>query len=592
MQEQESHIFEPGSNPPKVFEDEIHQGVPDVAKLAPLARLWARMRTPKHNNPPTIVLPRTQYLSPERHPNRQDPHFLIDALHKRGRSRSISAIKAGKEAGTHIAPSPLPLAPQQPQQLPIQECDGSEYSVRPDIIHSNTAKKNEKPKAPSREPVEPGKNSRISMADDSSVAAAKATNMILRENTGSHAEHSCTIAHETPGFDEWGPSKVPVETKAQLPKPSQLTPSIPVQVPMSKLERVKRLKLVSSNIVNAREVPTTDRDKEKLRTFSSFVSSANQPTLFGRQLPQCHRYLVQIDESHFGGKPVQTYICIEGLTEVADIRDFHAVMSQRIYRKYYEPWKLCFKKCEVTPQASLWEQTYHICTDSDEDTLCGALINTEMNGEGWISTIGGLVEVDGALFALTTSHLPYKPEPEGSGTSLTSPIETLVENDFADDVEPALVIVFEDRDHSPPNTEMDQTKANRIPVIFWPNIDATTVAEEGDDWRLIPVTNEYKLPNYVRSTQLEMLDDIAVGASQLPKKYITDCSNSPSSAPVIVKAGVTGDQVGVVSLNSSFLDGKEGSQEVWVVHLSNFGMKYSSPHLGKNGLFFNRSSEW
>ncbi|KAK3349270.1 hypothetical protein B0T25DRAFT_569921 [Lasiosphaeria hispida] len=111
-------------------------------------------------------------------------------------------------------------------------------------------------------------------------------------------------------------------------------------------------------------------------------------------------------------------------------------MSQRKYRNYYEPWKLCFWTTGVSGLAA---ETCYLCQDQDDMTFCGALVYVTTDDGSRVSTIGGLVEVDGQLYAMTTSHPPSPPIQGTSASASLSSAATLRDEDFPDDVGAALV---------------------------------------------------------------------------------------------------------------------------------------------------------
>ncbi|KAH6637161.1 hypothetical protein F5144DRAFT_611768 [Chaetomium tenue] len=349
-------------------------------------------------------------------------------------------------------------------------------------------------------------------------------------------------------------------------------PTIPVQVPVSKLERVRTLKFRSRLELNAQEIGLSTAEFNKLRAFSAFVGTANQRTLFGRQLPPCHRYAVSIE---LDGSGAQTYICIDGLTREEDIRDFHAVMSQRKYRKYYEPWKLCFKMVEISYTSG---EDVDLDLGHDELTLCGTLLREVRFGETRISTIGGLLEVDGCLVALTTSfapcRLPFGSEQDGEGdVTVSSVATTLNDIDFPEDIAEALVFKGEKSATylvTPPTINDEKAKdSDANPAsMFQPNIAARIspahvhgkLGHKADCW-LIPVRSQYALPNMVWF-------DNPVDKDQQPSRhYITDFCRNPSLASVKVRAGASGAHSGTMSVGPSLIDGEDEPLEVWTLHL-------------------------
>lgn len=368
----------------------------------------------------------------------------------------------------------------------------------------------------------------------------------------------------------------PTREVPELPSAETITtattatvPTIPVQVPVSKLERVRTLKFRSRMQLKAQEIGLSRAELNKLRAFSAFVGTANQRTLFGRQLPPCHRYAVTVE---LDGSDAQTYICIDGLTREEDIRDFYAVMSQRKYRKYYEPWKLCFKMVEVsyTSGAEVDPGLGH-----DELTLCGTLLSAVDSGDTRISTIGGLLEVNGHLMASTTSFLP-RPAPFGAGQgdepASPSVATTLNDVDFPEDVAEALVFKDEKAAATPPATRpaIHNEKAGKgkgEPALLFqsdlvaPITPVREVAGHKADCWLIPVQSQYELPNMVWFGGPGDKD------KELSRHYITDFCLNPSLASVKLRAGASGVHSGTMSVGPSLIDGQDEPLEVWTLHV-------------------------
>jgi hypothetical protein len=380
----------------------------------------------------------------------------------------------------------------------------------------------------------------------------------------------CSNGHTTaqPGLSIVSTPTQSTRVDSSLQSPSRVGTSIPVAVPLSKLERVRTLRLVSSKTIIAREVFTSRRDRERLRLFVSYVRTKNQRTLFNRELPQCVGYLVEIDE---GSGPPQTYICIDGLVEEADIKDFYSVMSQRSCRKFYEPygWKLCFNSVSVDMTAA---ETYQTSAHPDDLTMCGALLRTERDGQSWISSIGGLVMVNNLFYAITTAHRPTPARTRSSSTFPSSPATTLRDEDFPDHVESALVMTIDGEKLGGPAAGVNQ-QPEPDPQTSWWNITSRSITEQGDDWRLVPVSVDYELPNSITLPGTKGMGDLIPPTSDEPRiLYVSECVDEPGGSPVLIKAGVSGLCSGTVSLAPSYLDGQDGPLEVWAVHINGPGM--------------------
>jgi len=414
------------------------------------------------------------------------------------------------------------------------------------------------------------KGKEIDWAPSQNHVKPPCTDISGRTDTG-----MATNAPIQPSCTEALPSPSPHKTGAAT---TRVTPVIPVQVPVSKLERVRTLKFRSRQKLNAREITLSRAELNKLQAFSTFVGTANQLTLFGRQLPPCHRYAVKVE---LDGSPPQTYICIDGLTCEADIRDFYAVMSQQKYRKYYEPWKLCFKMVQISYTSG--EEKTDLDLGHDELTLCGTLLTVAHLGNTRVSTIGGLLEVNGYMMALTTS---FGPRTMVSGLrqggrndgAVSSTATTLHDVDFPEDVEEALVLEGETTTIAPAIHSMKISGGDEEPTstsqldIAAPITPIRGAVGHRADCRLVPVKPQYELPNMV------WLDDLAGQDQQPSRHYITEVCQDPSLASVKVRAGASGIHSGIMSLGPSFVDGDEEPLEVWTLHLDDGTGTTKLPH--------------
>ncbi|KAM7184913.1 hypothetical protein V8F20_012005 [Naviculisporaceae sp. PSN 640] len=358
------------------------------------------------------------------------------------------------------------------------------------------------------------------------------------------------------------PSPIPVGAgPAVLPEQVTVTNSIPIKIPLTKLERLRHMVFKSSTELRAREKEQPTRTEiERLRIFSEFVGIPNQKILFKRQLPQCHRYLVELAVD---GSQSQTYICIEGLKKQEDIRLFYAVMSQRKYRKYYEPWKLCFRMVEVSncgtaatddPGMEKVSAECHIYLEEGALTLCGSHIKLVTEHGERISTIGGLIQVGPVIYALTTAHTSGWPDGASSTTDITD-TNTLRDDDFPDDVESILIV----SDSTTPELTTSEavTPLEPHPSGTEAKAPVTVCENQKDDWCLIPVSQKYQLPN------ADWTPGKSFGSTVITDIYTDD----PGGLPVYSVQGKRQMSVGSVGYAPSFLDGLHGPIEVWAVNL-------------------------
>lgn len=375
------------------------------------------------------------------------------------------------------------------------------------------------------------------------------------------------------------------EKKVQKPLAKQAPPQraeldsggIEILMPLQLRERLKTWNLSSALQLTADEnVIFESSDIETLKQFSHFLYQNGSALFHG--LPS--RNLVLTLVAVTGSSASWKCICIKGLTKESEITSFHAVLSQRSVRGHYKPWKLCYDKSLVETAASV--ATYQTNMSEAPQTLCGTLLRTKQPGKGtWISTIGGIIEVDGEFFAVTSAHHPNHSDAisdesildSASGSSGTSVADTLVEKGVFDtDVEPALIIdTWKEQEHGVDlvNTVgatsilLSKPPQHTNP-FFWP--DLNTTVREGSDWRLLTVDEEHQLPNCIPFQQsTEGAQTPAIAPSPI---YLTANPVVVSKRGVYILAGVSGVCPGMLSNNVSILSlGNEGPQIVWSIKL-------------------------
>jgi hypothetical protein len=338
--------------------------------------------------------------------------------------------------------------------------------------------------------------------------------------------------------------------KQSPPVPTQLNvEGLEVSIPLQLKERLKTWILSSSLQLTADENAVFEStDSGKLKQFSQFLHD-NGPALF-HGLPSRNLILTLVAVS--GPSTSWRCICIKGLTKETEITSFHAILSQRSVRAHYKPWRLCYDKSLVETAASA--PTYQTNISEAPETLCGTLVRTEEPGEGaWISTIGGIIEVGGIVFAMTSAHHPSDADSTSDGRILdstysspgTSVADTLVEKAAIDtDVEPALIIdTWKEQVHQgdlAKNSTSHPVLLSQPPQttnpFFWP--DLHTTAMKGSDWRLLTLDKAHQLPNCIPFRQTAAVSsqdpqdiaplELTSHASPLSPRYLKASPIQPS----------------------------------------------------------------
>jgi hypothetical protein len=396
----------------------------------------------------------------------------------------------------------------------------------------------------------------------------------------------------------------PKVNKGKQPEVDHVEPGVGISAPrdvrvrLSKVDRVKQLKFAPMMKALAEQIQMPPAAIERLANFSAFLgcSVESQINTFGQELPpDLVPSFVQIDEMALGiGSETVTYICIWGWTADDQISNFHRVMAKKQHRHLCEPWKLCYemfpfsylaahgnqhavqKKGQVlrtagstymvnitslTSQQSLHELVAGTGSRRVYRTLCSSTLRTTPRAlgsihaerypeSGWFSTIGGLVEVDGIRYALTTAHRPgqnrldsgAKPSP-GSSKPLRRQKSPGVDTN---PVDPPLVLVAETTHESvdqelatsPNSGANDVTKSDSVDWVPLATVNETAVTE-GRDWRIVPVAAEHHLPN---------CRDNGDGTVS----YIFDCETEPRGGRGLI-CTPTRTISGQISMNPSFL---------------------------------------
>ncbi|KAJ2905277.1 hypothetical protein MKZ38_005790 [Zalerion maritima] len=274
--------------------------------------------------------------------------------------------------------------------------------------------------------------------------------------------------------------------------------------------------------------------------FMGLVRSAVMPTLFPeRDNPLLTGTVAHLPDSSMEGTADQTLqemVLIRGLASKKEIKKFHAEMSKPENQSLYPGRTLCYVVGRIGKTSGTSELFYTAPTPSD--TLCGTLLRTENPGETqqWVSTIGGLVEIDGSLFIMTTSHTPDLAE------TRSGKVSRLLKRKRA-------------RWNGYDPSDCTQT------------MDGIGTTFTGDDWKVVEIPLGLQLPNSVQSPQAH--HSKKGKDPERPRAYLQDVSQGPSKRRVwIVGAGGTCLFPGTLEAGPTFMASKaQDIQTVWVMDL-------------------------
>ncbi|KAI1125910.1 hypothetical protein F5Y10DRAFT_294290 [Nemania abortiva] len=373
-----------------------------------------------------------------------------------------------------------------------------------------------------------------------------------------------------------------------------------VHIPRNKLDILRKIRTAGPETVSIEDTVFSAVHHEKLRRFLGVLGSKkDQIELFGKELPRCRGYLVRVLEGTAESAP---YICIQGLTNAADITRIHSAMSHKRYKTLYEPLRLCYETSDLSyvsnPESSEKSQSssystprvglgftpgllspipegspplypdtgiqtfYEYLPVANDRTYCGSLSRTLDNGKAVISTFGGLVEVDGVTYLMTCQHGLFEP----SASVISSLSDTIVESDIPDNVERPLVFCSgnlydgsDDPDHS--NQSRTGTRLASLETFAepsWKSLSVQGGIRKGREWSLVPMGVQSILPNFVErpsSKKGKNIDEPEI-------LYLDQIAEpNPGHGTYIAHACCSG----VVSSNTSFMfgGGMEGVLEVW-----------------------------
>ncbi|TGJ87576.1 hypothetical protein E0Z10_g1238 [Xylaria hypoxylon] len=385
-----------------------------------------------------------------------------------------------------------------------------------------------------------------------------------------------------------------------------------VHIPRTGWERLRNITLAGPTTLKIEDVEFSAASKERLRNFSEIMASTKgQIELFGKELPLCRASLVQIRERK--AMPA-TYICIQGLKNAADITRIHAAMSHERYKQLYSPLKLCYETSDLVyvtfpeikssqpsqppvsrpgtssspndlntipepPEASAFTRPveleshtmgfYQYLPMLDGKTYCGALCRTSVDGRYFVSTLGGLIEVNGRTYLMTCHHGFRESHTETS--SLLS--DTLVGSEFCSPSEGPPVFCSGDLPDGPegvdhPEGSKTESRLATLEVSNtpkWYNLSIGGAIKMGPEWVLIPTEDGSILPNIFEKLSTKKGKSV----SEPEIHYIDDIAEPhPGHISYIVTSSQMGCS-GVVSANTSFMmgGGMQGMLEVWTVNL-------------------------
>lgn len=399
-------------------------------------------------------------------------------------------------------------------------------------------------------------------------------------------------------------------TKGKEPVRKDESNSLSVRVP-----RTRRFLPIKVLDRTAQSVLTeaSAADRQSLKKFIQILrSKKDQIELFGQEIPTTRCSLVKVIE---GDSPLENYICIRGLKSHAEITDFHLVVSRDRYKKLYEPLRLCYEPVRID---KVGMDEPHIVASSSQntarskqglttvlspvikstdprlackllyspilhdETYTGALFQSLVDGRPWISTLGGVIEIDDNMYIMACEHAPASFEPSTKNISLA---DTLLEEDYKKatfsengiQANTEKLLIFKSADFSEGLDVLDIPEADdMLPSIDeeWKKLSLDGTVAVGLEWCLFPVRSHSILPNFIEDSTKD------AGSPYRRKRHYLDQIAEPQGRHTArIATNIEPQPSGIVLPNSSFIVGGGTDEliEVWTVLLDEGHSKYSSP---------------
>ena len=383
----------------------------------------------------------------------------------------------------------------------------------------------------------------------------------------------------------------PAGTEVISHTPPHVITKINVAVKPTVWERLKRCAFTSTRQLVADENATFDGVYwDKLAAFMFAWQQGNAFWFNGLPPRNIAVTLVSVVDTSSTSKgpshPSTPYICIKGLRDQKEITAFHAILSQKMIREKYRPLRLCYDRAHIRPLSA--KDEVHSNVSPEDATLCGKLVQipgaSHMN---YMSTIGGILEVDGSIYAITTAHRSAgteEPVPvDDISSSSLSTLATLHyfeanQDLFDSDLESALILDewkpaqdVQELERLPSNRGRRAAQQGRRNSFR----SLGQFHESGSDWLLFSIKNErLHLPNCIELSSVMEEHEVDANAAhhQSNFAYFTSVELQKRRKTVHIITGKSGVCSAILSQNPSYLLMPSGHLSTWTVHYrSDFG---------------------
>lgn len=218
----------------------------------------------------------------------------------------------------------------------------------------------------------------------------------------------------------------------------------------------------------------------KFQEFESFIRAEGRNLGLPEGCKPFERVLIWGEKP--GSKPCP-YISFTNFRTEEDVRRYHAALSKRkVRQQYYPPLRLCYEIQKISYHAA--SASLHL-QGNPGDTLCGKPATIEVDGEQRAVTIGGMIQIDNKLYAMTAGHSATPNQADQDEPASGHSNDDVDDSGYDDDIEPALI-------RGGPNTTHDvqsQPRPNRRNKLWKARMGSIALNFEGssmtgDDWSL------------------------------------------------------------------------------------------------------------
>jgi hypothetical protein len=345
---------------------------------------------------------------------------------------------------------------------------------------------------------------------------------------------------------------------------------VDVRVTLPILDRIKRLNFASSvNVTADLYQSVSPLWNSELRRFKQYVDTGSRTSIIleGNPIWQFRALGIRFPW-RFEPRP---YICVAGLTDIAHIRAVDRILSKREFTQRYGIFEgLCY-----TQDVQLKIELASVYTDTTSrpsplETLCGCVVKDFPGGSGKSVTIGGIIEINGAAFALTNGHF--------TTTALDnlqrSPTGANIDSDTQDSEDGSESILILD------DLKLPKLKSTRSPMGYRSDplkldllhTSGGYTVRHGKEWSTISVTEKSLcLPNIYRTTE-----STSDSEEQQRRWYLTAAAETASVRNVIVLTSSEGCCSGTLLANESYLRLPTGDFVLtWMIRLDNTSGKHT-----------------